>query len=84
MNKIFCFVAQFDQKLILTLSNMYFPYYQVRELLKRKQSVLGADRLHDEMEDVSSRWKALHDAFKDKLVLYNNLRYVYCIDAIFN
>lgn len=49
-------------------------YAQVRELLKRKQSVLGADRLHDEMEDVSSRWKALHDAFKDKLVSFN--RYV--------
>ncbi|XP_075985145.1 dystonin-like protein short stop isoform X26 [Anticarsia gemmatalis] len=47
---------------------------QVRELLKRKQSVLGADRLHDEMEDVSSRWKALHDAFKDKIRLMEEMK----------
>ncbi|XP_048001317.1 microtubule-actin cross-linking factor 1-like [Leguminivora glycinivorella] len=38
---------------------------QVRELLKRKQGVAGADRLHDAMEDVVSRWKNLHDACKD-------------------
>ncbi|XP_047035662.1 dystonin isoform X35 [Helicoverpa zea] len=47
---------------------------QVRELLKRKQSVLGADRLHDEMEDVASRWKALHDAFKDKIRLMEEMK----------
>ncbi|XP_037296445.1 microtubule-actin cross-linking factor 1 isoform X21 [Manduca sexta] len=47
---------------------------QVRELLKRKQSVQGADRLHDEMEDVASRWKALHDAFKDKIRLMEEMK----------
>ncbi|KAF9797759.1 hypothetical protein SFRURICE_017954 [Spodoptera frugiperda] len=47
---------------------------QVRELLKRKQSVVGADRLHDEMEDVASRWKALHDAFKDKIRLMEEMK----------
>ncbi|XP_047540106.1 dystonin isoform X8 [Vanessa atalanta] len=40
---------------------------QVRELLRRKQAVEGADRLHDEAEEVAARWKALHDAFKDKI-----------------
>ncbi|XP_022818700.1 microtubule-actin cross-linking factor 1 isoform X19 [Spodoptera litura] len=47
---------------------------QVRELLKRKQSVVGADRIHDEMEDVASRWKALHDAFKDKIRLMEEMK----------
>ncbi|CAK1543368.1 unnamed protein product [Leptosia nina] len=47
---------------------------QVRELLKRKQSVQGADRLHDELQDVTSRWKALHDAFKDKVQLMEEMK----------
>ncbi|XP_062530271.1 microtubule-actin cross-linking factor 1 isoform X43 [Bombyx mori] len=47
---------------------------QVRELLKRKQSVQGADRLHDEMEDVASRWKALHDGLKDKIRLMEEMK----------
>ncbi|CAG9792786.1 unnamed protein product [Diatraea saccharalis] len=47
---------------------------QVRELLKRKQGVEGADRLHDEMEDVATRWKALHDAFKDKIRLMEEMK----------
>ncbi|RVE46942.1 hypothetical protein evm_008421 [Chilo suppressalis] len=47
---------------------------QVRELLKRKQGVEGADRLHAEMEDVATRWKALHDAFKDKIRLMEEMK----------
>ncbi|XP_047520522.1 dystonin isoform X33 [Pieris napi] len=47
---------------------------QVRELLKRKQSVQGADRLHDELQDVASRWKALHDAFKEKIQLMEEMK----------
>ncbi|CAH2057366.1 unnamed protein product, partial [Iphiclides podalirius] len=47
---------------------------QVRELLKRKQGVQGADRLHDEMEDIASRWKSLHDAFKDKIRLMEEMK----------
>lgn len=46
--------------------NFYYAIIQVRELVKRKQGVQGADKLHSEMEDVASRWKALHDAFKDR------------------
>ncbi|XP_063369716.1 dystonin [Cydia amplana] len=47
---------------------------QVRELLKRKQGVVGADRLHDAMEDVVSRWKSLHDACKDKIRLMEEVK----------
>ncbi|XP_045505244.1 dystonin isoform X23 [Colias croceus] len=47
---------------------------QVRELLKRKQSVQGADRLQDEVTDVASRWKALHDAFKEKIQLMEEMK----------
>ncbi|CAH2986630.1 unnamed protein product [Chilo suppressalis] len=47
---------------------------QVRELLKKKQGVEGADRLHAEMEDVATRWKALHDAFKDKIRLMEEMK----------
>ncbi|XP_026332692.1 microtubule-actin cross-linking factor 1, isoforms 1/2/3/5 isoform X13 [Hyposmocoma kahamanoa] len=47
---------------------------QVRELVKRKQGVQGADRLHSEMEDVASRWKALHDAFKDRIRLMEEMK----------
>ncbi|XP_063388361.1 microtubule-actin cross-linking factor 1 [Cydia fagiglandana] len=47
---------------------------QVRELLKRKQGVAGADRLHDAMEDVVSRWRNLHDACKDKIRLMEEVK----------
>ncbi|XP_052759151.1 dystonin isoform X18 [Galleria mellonella] len=47
---------------------------QVRELLRRKQSVQGADRLHDGLEEVATRWKALHDAFKDRIRLMEEMK----------
>ncbi|CAH2249192.1 jg21743 [Pararge aegeria aegeria] len=47
---------------------------QVRELLRRKQAVEGADRLHDESEEVAGRWKALHDAFKDKIRVMEEMK----------
>ncbi|XP_053618598.1 uncharacterized protein shot isoform X36 [Plodia interpunctella] len=47
---------------------------QVREVLRRKQSVSGADQLNHSMEDVASRWKALHDAFKDKIRLMEEMK----------
>ncbi|XP_069355681.1 microtubule-actin cross-linking factor 1 isoform X13 [Maniola hyperantus] len=47
---------------------------QVRELLRRKQTVEGADRLHDECEEVASRWKALHEAFKDKIRVMEEMK----------
>ncbi|KPJ00723.1 Dystonin [Papilio xuthus] len=47
---------------------------QIHELLKRKQSAQGADRLHDELKDLASRWKSLHDAFKDKIRLMEEMK----------
>ncbi|XP_060807170.1 uncharacterized protein LOC106135826 isoform X13 [Amyelois transitella] len=47
---------------------------QVREVLRRKQSVAGADQLNHSMEDVASRWKSLHDAFKDKIRLMEEMK----------
>ncbi|XP_052740614.1 dystonin isoform X29 [Bicyclus anynana] len=47
---------------------------QVRELLRRKQAVEGADHLHDECEEVAARWKALHDAFKDKIRVMEEMK----------
>ncbi|XP_041970881.1 dystonin isoform X11 [Aricia agestis] len=47
---------------------------QVRELLRRKQSVEGADRLHDETEEIASRWKALHDKLKDTIRLMEEMK----------
>jgi predicted transcriptional regulator len=42
---------------------------QVNDLLRRKPGALGADSLHDELTDVVSRWKSLHDRCKDRYVL---------------
>ncbi|XP_061380488.1 microtubule-actin cross-linking factor 1 isoform X17 [Danaus plexippus] len=47
---------------------------QVRELIRRKQSVEGADRLNDEAEETAARWKALHDAFKDKIHVMEEMK----------
>ncbi|XP_050668123.1 dystonin isoform X25 [Leptidea sinapis] len=47
---------------------------QIRELLKRKQSVQGSDRLHDELQDITSRWKTMHDALKDKIQLMEEMK----------
>lgn len=48
--------------------------YQVKELLRRKTGAIGADRLGDEMEDVSSRWKKLHDACKEKIRMMEDIK----------
>jgi len=42
---------------------------QVNDLLRRKPGALGADSLQDELKDVVSRWKTLHDRCKDRYVL---------------
>lgn len=39
---------------------------QIRDLLRRKPGAIGADKLHDELEDVVSRWKSLNDTCKDR------------------
>ena len=39
---------------------------QVNDLLRRKPGALGADVLHDELADVVTRWKSVHDRCKDR------------------
>jgi chromosome segregation ATPase len=43
---------------------------QVNDLLRRKPGALGAETLQDELTDVVSRWKTLHDRCKDRYVFY--------------
>jgi DNA-binding transcriptional regulator GbsR (MarR family) len=46
---------------------------QVNDLLRRKPVALGADNLQEELTDVVSRWKTLHDRCKDRYVLLLSL-----------
>ncbi|XP_058462223.1 dystonin isoform X34 [Malaya genurostris] len=47
---------------------------QVKDLLKRKPDVQGADRLRTELESVADRWKNLHDLCKDRINFSEQLR----------
>lgn len=47
---------------------------QVKDLLKRKPGAAGGDRLHDELEDVTSRWKSLHDRCKARIKLMEDMK----------
>nr|CAD7404991.1 unnamed protein product [Timema cristinae] len=47
---------------------------QVTDLLKRKPGALGADTLHDELTDVTSRWKSLNDRCKDRIKFMEDLK----------
>ncbi|RZF46162.1 hypothetical protein LSTR_LSTR015817 [Laodelphax striatellus] len=49
----------------------------ITDLLRRKGSVAGADRLHDELQDVVSRWRALQDACKNRIALMEGLKDFY-------
>jgi chromosome segregation ATPase len=51
---------------------------QVNDLLRRKPGALGADALQDELTDVVSRWKNLHDRCKDRYVLLVLLAFGKC------
>ncbi|CAH0385013.1 unnamed protein product [Bemisia tabaci] len=46
----------------------------VNDLLRRKPSAFGVDILHDELADVSSRWKSLHDACKNRIQFMEDLK----------
>jgi len=39
---------------------------QVNDMLKRKPNAPGSDILRDQLADVVSRWKGLHDHCKDR------------------
>ncbi|KAF5301224.1 hypothetical protein FQA39_LY10810 [Lamprigera yunnana] len=47
---------------------------QVKDLLKRKIGALGADNLHDELEDVVSRWKLFNDKCKDRIKFVEDMK----------
>ena len=47
---------------------------QVKDLLKRKGNAPGADRLFDELEDVTSRWKILNDRCKSRIKLMEDIK----------
>ncbi|XP_034249390.1 dystonin isoform X6 [Thrips palmi] len=46
----------------------------VQELLRRKPGARGADTLHDEMAEVASRWRALHDLCKARIKLMEDMK----------
>ncbi|XP_037048318.1 microtubule-actin cross-linking factor 1 isoform X31 [Bradysia coprophila] len=47
---------------------------QIKDLLKRKPDVTGADRLRNELEEVADRWKGLNDLCKDRINFSEQLR----------
>ncbi|XP_076267566.1 dystonin-like protein short stop isoform X46 [Rhynchophorus ferrugineus] len=47
---------------------------QVKDLLKRKAGALGADNLHDELEDVLSHWKSLSDYLKNRIKFMEDMK----------
>ncbi|XP_049292084.1 dystonin isoform X20 [Anopheles funestus] len=47
---------------------------QVKDLLKRKPDVQGAERLRSELDAVADRWKNLNDLCKDRIAFSEHLR----------
>lgn len=47
---------------------------QIKDLLKRKPDVIGADRIKTELDDVADRWKALNDLCKERINFSEQLR----------
>ncbi|XP_056639463.1 dystonin isoform X41 [Diorhabda sublineata] len=47
---------------------------QVKDLLKRKPSAIGADNLNGELEDVVSHWKSLNDYLKNKIKFMEDMK----------
>ncbi|XP_072756470.1 microtubule-actin cross-linking factor 1 isoform X17 [Anoplolepis gracilipes] len=50
---------------------------QVRDLVRRKKGADGVDRLHDEMEDVVSRWRSISDKCKDRIKFLEDIKDFY-------
>jgi DNA repair exonuclease SbcCD ATPase subunit len=46
----------------------------VNDLLKKKPTSLGADRLHDDIQNVTIRWKNLNDICKNRIQLLEDLK----------
>lgn len=47
---------------------------QIKDLLRRKPDVHGADQLKAELEDVADRWKNLHDLCKNRIDFSEHIR----------
>lgn len=47
---------------------------QIKDLLKRKPGADGSDALNDEVEDVVSRWKSIHDKCKDRMRFMEDMK----------
>ncbi|XP_055390502.1 dystonin isoform X31 [Condylostylus longicornis] len=47
---------------------------QIKDLLRRKPDVPGADRLRNELENVADRWKTLYDLCKSRIDFSEQLR----------
>lgn len=50
---------------------------QVRDLVRRKKGASGVDRLNDEMENVSSRWRSFSERCKDRIKFLDNVKDFY-------
>ncbi|XP_071449100.1 microtubule-actin cross-linking factor 1, isoforms 1/2/3/4/5 isoform X30 [Hetaerina americana] len=47
---------------------------QVTDLLKRKPGVIGADSIQDELTEVVTRWKSLHDRCKERIKFMEDMK----------
>ncbi|XP_076765747.1 dystonin-like protein short stop isoform X10 [Xylocopa sonorina] len=50
---------------------------QVRDLVRRKKGAYGVDRLNDEMEDVTSRWRSFSERCKDRIKFLDDVKDFY-------
>ncbi|XP_076672194.1 dystonin-like protein short stop isoform X34 [Andrena cerasifolii] len=50
---------------------------QVRDLVRRKKGADGVDRLNDEMEDVTSRWRSFSERCKDRIKFLDDVKDFY-------
>ncbi|XP_076173654.1 dystonin-like protein short stop isoform X30 [Ptiloglossa arizonensis] len=50
---------------------------QVRDLVRRKKGADGVDKLNDEMEDVTSRWRSFSEQCKDRIKFLDDVKDFY-------
>ncbi|XP_076389529.1 dystonin-like protein short stop isoform X32 [Megachile rotundata] len=50
---------------------------QVRDLVRRKKGAAGVDRLNDEMEDVTNRWRSFSERCKDRIKFLDDVKDFY-------
>ncbi|XP_050437249.1 dystonin isoform X15 [Adelges cooleyi] len=46
----------------------------VNDLLRKKPTSLGADKLHDDLQSITTRWKSLNDICKNRIQLLEDLK----------